>query len=67
MCNLFRIGHDLLLGGIPLLRIVRRDVRYDVPNPKDMPDSKITKVLLHIRHTGWIRIPSRSRFIATAY
>jgi hypothetical protein len=65
-CDLFCIGHDFLRGGIPLLRIVRRDVRYDVPNPKDVPDPEIAKGLPHLLYTGWIRIPDCSRFEATA-
>jgi hypothetical protein len=67
MCNLFRIGLDLLLGSIPLLRIVRRDVRHDVPNPKDVSNPEIAKGLLHLCHTGWVRIPDGSRFEATAH
>ncbi len=46
--NLFRIGHDFLLGGIPRCRIVRRVVQHDIPDPKDVPDPEIAKGLLRL-------------------
>ena len=65
--NLFCVGQDLLVCGIPLRRIVRRVEQDDVLNHKDVPEPEIAKGLLHLRHTDWIRILACSRFMVTAH